>query len=475
MSEFDPTKPTVVLIRSLPRAGSHYLWDACKQFLMGWYPETFVELPMSEPLEVMYPEDTPLLMAEMGHGRIVLSNRVNEDRKDEGHRRVWLLTELMNQKKSFAFKMFYGNPYTRAMERMYEKFKEDYNFIRIDLLRRNIVKQWSSTVIANENRKWVHYSGGPDELVPVEADTDFYYLDYTLMFDHGIKYMNDPNKYEHVMVFEDILEEPTQVDALFGSPNFHFDPSFVPTPRPPRDLIVNYDDMVETIVKVLDRYEIKYTRKDDDVYLDLDAETFDINLDIPGWTSYNKLYFLAKIVKGALPHKLIVELGTWCGRSAYVLANNRKCEDTMHVMFFDWFASDSDTQRLVSSGEPKYGTYKPDQRVSFEYCVENVNNSNNVSFHRGNLLEKAKVIDDDSVFMAFVDAGHTYEATRDTLELIYPKLCRGYAMLVIDDYWEPLFPDAVVAIHEFCEKYDLKLANHYGDPSLAVIRVSKPK
>ena len=62
---------------------------------------------------------------------------------------------------------------------------------------------------------------------------------------------------------------------------------------------------------------------------------YKINTEIPGWTTEKKLNMLAEKAAAVPENGTIVELGTFCGRSAYSLGSNKL--DSVKLVCVDMF------------------------------------------------------------------------------------------------------------------------------------------
>ena len=169
---------------------------------------------------------------------------------------------------------------------------------------------------------------------------------------------------------------------------------------------------------------------------------------IQGWMTYEEQLCLYEESK---KHEIIVEIGSWKGRSSVALLTGNKgkvyCVDT-------WLGS-SDTQDLTH-------TMAKEEDV-FEVFKENTKSFSNLNIIRKKSIDAAKDFDDESIDFCFIDAGHSYEECKLDAETWYPKVKKG-GTIAFHDYQEDIWMGVVKCVDEL-----------YGKPneihgSIALIR-----
>jgi len=467
----DLTKPTIVILRSLPRSGSHLALMTIQSFLEEQYKDSFQQIDCKELFEVNHTDPRKAIIND--NGVITQGTDTFLDPKQEVQKRIVLLSFAVEQKKSFAFKLFYGNDFNKTALRYIDTIKDAYNVVYIDLFRKNVLDYMSSVMIARNKEMWVYDENTKLNNDSFEVNCDFFGLDHQVMFTY-FKYTQAHDLYDLKIIYEDMKDDPAKIVELFAERgNFNYIPETLKTPYKKSEIISNYDEFKETISKILDRYEINY---DSDLTVDPYADIFDINRDVPGWTDYDKLFYLAKMTKGLTGKKLIVEIGSLFGRSAYVLAHNRKSKN-ITVSCFDFFPSDPNKTLKLCEMENRdkfLGKYGPEDRYDYKFFLNNIGEADNFNTYPGNFNNTSAELKDDSVYMVFIDGDHSYEGTKKNLDTMWKKIDTAHAIIVVDDYISA-FPGSVDAIEEFAGKHSLDIEDSkglYNCPSLAIMRVT---
>ena len=174
-----------------------------------------------------------------------------------------------------------------------------------------------------------------------------------------------------------------------------------------------------------------------------------VDLTIPGWSSSEKLERLGYLASQVPEYGTIVEVGTFCGRSAYVLGHNK--HPTVSLMCVDmfpqrWMVSGTVAEYLGS--ESLHGDKS--QYYSYETFMENVGNVPNLDTLRAFMpLPEWASIDLD-VDLIFIDSTHDYENVKSELNMWYPRM-KSNCTIIVDDYFD-LFPGCIAAVDEFVKK-----------------------
>jgi hypothetical protein len=158
--------------------------------------------------------------------------------------------------------------------------------------------------------------------------------------------------------------------------------------------------------------------------------------DIPGWTTANELSWLYETAKTM---ETIVEVGSWVGRSATALASG--CEGMVYCV--DHFKGSSEHQDTIKGGfNPK------------EEFIKNMDGlSSRITLLEMDSIEAAKLFDDKSVDMVFIDGAHEFDHVLSDLGAWVPKARRiicghDYDYPSVKLALEHYFGDFTLMIHE---------------------------
>lgn len=141
--------------------------------------------------------------------------------------------------------------------------------------------------------------------------------------------------------------------------------------------------------------------------------------DIPGWMSERELDVILELAKEAPKNGVIVELGSYVGRSACAFINGSHpsvkifCVDVWPVYDFD--------KSVMSSPEHAKEEDNKDLLGAF---LRNIGYNKRVTPIKA-LSYEAELPDDIIPSLVFVDAGHQRENVRRDLEHWYKKLPKG--------------------------------------------------
>lgn len=120
---------------------------------------------------------------------------------------------------------------------------------------------------------------------------------------------------------------------------------------------------------------------------------------IPGWMSYRELKFLYETAKDM---ESVIELGSWKGRSTHALCSS-KCPSVTAIDHWQG-----------SKAEPSAHAQAKDGSV-FEEFKKNVTGFTNLTIVKKDINEAVNNVEDNSVDMIFLDAGHTYEEVKNDI------------------------------------------------------------
>lgn len=216
--------------------------------------------------------------------------------------------------------------------------------------------------------------------------------------------------------------------------------------------------------------------------------------DIPGWSPIDQLLTLFTLAyTSADLDGDILELGSWCGRSAVALGMAAKlsAKGKVHCVDLfpeknDWFMNEDGTYsfavtidgRLIGAYEdqtvwaepyesdiaPVYDRYAGILEA-FNTSISNNGLSNLVSPVKGDLISFLKVAPKDlKVRLAFIDGDHSYEAVSNDIALIEQSLVQG-GWICFDDAFSS-YQGVNIAIqkhvinsgkYEYCQQMTRKL------------------
>lgn len=149
-------------------------------------------------------------------------------------------------------------------------------------------------------------------------------------------------------------------------------------------------------------------------------------LAVDGWQSYEELHYLAE---KAANSNFTIEVGTYKGRSATVLAGSKRliCVDT-------WI--------------------EPEVFSEFEKLLKE---KNNVQHLKGLSKDLSDNFPDECADLIFIDASHEYEDVKMDIEKYLPKM-KQTGKMIFHDYsnWEGVKK----AIDEFVENHKYEVAGH---------------
>ena len=142
--------------------------------------------------------------------------------------------------------------------------------------------------------------------------------------------------------------------------------------------------------------------------------------EIPGWFAYKELY--NNVVDAASDDSLFVEVGAWFGKSTNYLASKIK-ESGKKINFVSidtWKGTDDEQlhQTIVNS-------FSGD--IFYEFIDNTVlsNNYGNFQLIKDTSKNAANCFSNNSIDFIMIDAGHSYEAVLDDLNIWYKKIKPG--------------------------------------------------
>jgi len=164
---------------------------------------------------------------------------------------------------------------------------------------------------------------------------------------------------------------------------------------------------------------------------------YKINTELPGWTTEKKLNMLAEKAAAVPENGTIVELGTFCGRSAYSLGSNKL--DSVKLVCVDMFP-DNFIQILAKDFPGiEHGFGNLDTPYTWQACSYALKDVVNLEYLRTVLPLPSFVQIDLEVDLLFIDTVHTAEGAQSDIDQWFPLLTDN-AVVVFDDYCD-VFPE----------------------------------
>jgi predicted O-methyltransferase YrrM len=161
---------------------------------------------------------------------------------------------------------------------------------------------------------------------------------------------------------------------------------------------------------------------------------------IQGWMSHEELGCLYDLAKECLEKEsLAVEIGSWKGRSAYVLGHACR-EKGARLICIDTFCG-CDSQREL---------YQESMKVGIEKFIEENIAKNTaglpINFIAGNSIDVYKDIADGALAFCFIDGDHYNPGVKLDLDNYWPKVKAG-GIFAGHDYSNE-FPDVVSEVSQ---------------------------
>lgn len=168
--------------------------------------------------------------------------------------------------------------------------------------------------------------------------------------------------------------------------------------------------------------------------------------NIQGWSDF--IGFYDKILEMAPENAILVEIGVWKGRSAVYMAELIK-ETGKKVQFYalDNFAGSSEHVEHLKTLE----------KTLLEIFMQNLADSGTTEHVKviiGDSVGAAVNFEDDSIYMAYIDASHEYGFVKKDIEAWWPKIKSG-GILGGHDYGS--WPGVTQAVNEFVSDNNLVL------------------
>ena len=136
---------------------------------------------------------------------------------------------------------------------------------------------------------------------------------------------------------------------------------------------------------------------------------------IPGWLTENEGKFLYKYAKGVSPPNIVVEIGSWKGRSTICLGKGVKDGNKASVYAIDPHIGSKDHQAYNQS------------RSTFQEFKQNIKNAG-INEYIEPIVKKSKDARGDvdgTIGLLFIDGDHDYEAVKLDNKLWFPLVADG--------------------------------------------------
>lgn len=145
--------------------------------------------------------------------------------------------------------------------------------------------------------------------------------------------------------------------------------------------------------------------------------------DIPGWMDEKEIEWLAEQAKH---HNLIVEIGTWLGRSAYAMGEVTPGK----IITIDSFKMEGVPPKRWPTAIEAHKEMETDPDWIYRRCLDNLDElitSGKVEVIRGDSLKVIKDLDGikGQVDMVFIDGSHDYVSVQEDIYKYRPLLKKG--------------------------------------------------
>jgi hypothetical protein len=151
---------------------------------------------------------------------------------------------------------------------------------------------------------------------------------------------------------------------------------------------------------------------------------------IPGWFEFADLYDHA--IETAPAGSTLVEVGVFCGKSlAYLAGKAREANKGLRVFGVDNFRGSPEHRDGTSAN---LGSLPPFALAAM--CMENLDRAgvlDSCTLIRSNSVAAARLFPVGSVYMAFIDADHSYQSVKADVTAWLPTIRPG-GLLAGDDY-----------------------------------------
>lgn len=167
-----------------------------------------------------------------------------------------------------------------------------------------------------------------------------------------------------------------------------------------------------------------------------------------GWKSNEADRLYLKQIVQMLPKDIPLfgaELGSWVGDSATAMLEEN---DRLHLTCVDTFDGNRDDS--VAEVARKAMEQACSKDIIYEYFLKNMQHfGDRCRAIRATTVDAAESINDGSLDVIYIDAGHTYKDVKADIEAWLPKLRHvPHAIICGHDFGDPVFPGVDVAVKE---------------------------
>lgn len=167
-----------------------------------------------------------------------------------------------------------------------------------------------------------------------------------------------------------------------------------------------------------------------------------------GWKSNEADRLYLKQIVQMLPKDIPLfgaELGSWVGDSATAMLEEN---DRLYLTCVDTFDGNRDDS--VAEVARKAMEQACSKEIIYEYFLKNTQHfGERCKAIRAKTVEAAESINDGSLDLIYIDAGHTYKDVKADIEAWLPKLRNvPHAIICGHDFGDPVFPGVDVAVKE---------------------------
>ena len=162
---------------------------------------------------------------------------------------------------------------------------------------------------------------------------------------------------------------------------------------------------------------------------------------IPGWTTRQELTWLYEVASDILPKDAAVaEIGSWFGRSAWVLAAGMRTGDL--------FLIDPCEPKAVPGSLPTYEYLLQPAHLSLVAgALNEYGGCPRTHLYQGTSEDAASDLQGIEFSMVWIDADHSYEACLKDIELWTPRLAKG-GIICGHDYGDVYTQGVTRAVNE---------------------------
>ena len=159
---------------------------------------------------------------------------------------------------------------------------------------------------------------------------------------------------------------------------------------------------------------------------------------IEGYTKESELEILRRLAASMPAEAVVVEVGSFRGRSTVAIAEGLERVDRPRLIAVDTFAGDPAWDDIAEVSEARRQFDRNTEGIAFLEVIQ------------AESVRAAEGIADTSVDWVFIDALHDYRSVRDDIRAWAPKVKRG-GLISGHDYGRAGVTDAVLAVFDDVE------------------------